>query len=94
MAATANLVSAHIRRDQPTPALAGGGEARLLRDSSHQIGSRLAELDREWDIERTLEANASALALTGTVLAATMDRRWLALPAIVTGILFQHAVQG
>src|SRR5690606_22996169 len=59
-----------------------------------QIAARLAELDREWDIERTLEANASTLAFTGTMLAATVDRRWLALPAIVTGFLFQHAMQG
>lgn len=51
-------------------------------------------LVREWDIERTLEANASTLAFTATMLAATIDRRWLALPAIVTGFLFQHAMQG
>jgi hypothetical protein len=42
----------------------------------------------------TLEANASALAFTGVVLGATLDRRWIALPAIVTAFLFQHAVQG
>lgn len=58
------------------------------------IQDRLDELDREWDIERTLEANAATLALSGTVLAATIDKRWLALPAIVTGFLLQHAVQG
>jgi len=59
-----------------------------------RIGSRLEELDREWDIERTLEANAATLAFSGAVLAATVDRKWLALPAIVTGFLLQHAVQG
>lgn len=59
-----------------------------------EIEGRLAELDREWDIERTLEANASTLAFCGTVLGATVDRRWLALPALVTAFLFQHAVQG
>lgn len=71
-------------------------EHRLAHFVAHpdQIEARLAELDREWDVERTLEANASTLALTGTLLAATVDRRWLALPAIVTGFLFQHAVQG
>lgn len=71
-------------------------EERLAYYETHpdQIDTRLAELDREWDIERTLEANASTLAFTGTMLAATGDRRWLALPAIVTGFLFQHAIQG
>ena len=58
------------------------------------IDARLRELDREWDIERVLETNASSLALAGVVLGATVHRRWLALPALVTGFLFQHAVQG
>jgi hypothetical protein len=58
------------------------------------IDRRLRELDREWDVERTLEANASTLAFTGVVLGATVDKRWLALPALVTAFLFQHAVQG
>ena len=59
-----------------------------------KIAARLRELDAEWDVERTLEANASTLAFTGVVLGATVDRRWLALPALVTAFLFQHAVQG
>jgi hypothetical protein len=58
------------------------------------IDRRLHELDREWDVERTLEANASTLAFTGVMLGAAVDKRWLALPAIVTAFLFQHAVQG
>jgi hypothetical protein len=58
------------------------------------IPRRLEGLDREWDVERVLEANASILAFTGVVLGATVDRRWLALPAAVTAFLFQHAVQG
>ncbi|MXQ14162.1 hypothetical protein [Microvirga makkahensis] len=58
------------------------------------IDRRLQELDREWDVERTLEANASTLAFTGVVLGATVDKRWLALPAMVTAFLFQHAVHG
>ena len=58
------------------------------------IQSRLRELDDEWDVERTLEANASTLAFTGIILGATVDKRWLALPALVTAFLFQHALQG
>ena len=56
---------------------------RWHADHPEHIPSRLRELDVEWDIERTLEANASTLAFTGVVLGATVDRRWLALPAIV-----------
>lgn len=59
-----------------------------------RIPSRLRELDAEWDIERTLEANASTLAFAGIVFGVTVDRRWLALPGIVTAFLFQHAVLG
>jgi len=59
-----------------------------------QIRQRLRELDEEWDIERAIEANASSLALAGVALGATGDRRWLLLPALVTGFLLQHAVQG
>ena len=59
-----------------------------------RIDQRLKELDREWDIERLLEANASALAFTGTMLGIKHHPRWLLVPALVTGFLFQHAVQG
>jgi hypothetical protein len=59
-----------------------------------QIADRLREIDQEWDIERAIEANAAVLGFTGTVLAATSDRRWLALPVLVTAFLFQHAIQG
>ena len=59
-----------------------------------EIGRRLDELDHEWDIERTLEANAATLALGGTLLGAFVDRRFLILPAVVTGFLLQHALQG
>lgn len=64
------------------------------RAHPHAIGERLLELDREWDIERTLEANAATLSLVGIALGATVDRRWLVLPAAVSGFLLQHALQG
>jgi hypothetical protein len=62
--------------------------------SPQEISQRITELDHEWDIERALECNASALAFSGVVLAATVDKRWLLLPGLVTGFLFQHALQG
>ena len=54
-------------------------EKRLkwLASRPHIIAQRLRELDEEWDIERAIEANAATLALTGTVLSMTHDRRWL-----------------
>ena len=58
------------------------------------INARIEELDREWDIERTLEVNAAAFALTGTLLGAFVNKRWLILPVLVTFFLGQHGVQG
>ncbi|MCM2373632.1 hypothetical protein [Aporhodopirellula aestuarii] len=62
--------------------------------SPQEISERIRELDYEWDIERALESNASALAFSGIVLAATVNKKWLILPGLVTGFLFQHALQG
>jgi hypothetical protein len=62
--------------------------------NTSQIDARLRELDREWDIERAIELNASTLAFAGIVAGIFHDRRWLVLPAAVTAFLFQHAVQG
>jgi hypothetical protein len=67
---------------------------RYYASNPADIGRRLRELDEEWDIERLLETNASALAFTGVALAGLVDKRWLVLPALVTAFLFQHAVQG
>ena len=67
---------------------------RYFQQHPDEIERRLQELDREWDIERAIEMNASALAFAGIAAAALHDKRWLALPALVTGFLFQHAVQG
>lgn len=58
------------------------------------IERRLQQLDEEWDIERCLETGASGLMLTGTILGATVSRKWLALPAGVATFLLQHALQG
>ena len=62
--------------------------------SKEMLQARIEDLDREWDIERTLELNASLVALAGVVLAATVNKRWLLLPGLVTAFLAQHAIQG
>jgi hypothetical protein len=51
----------------------------------HLIGRRLKQLDEEWDIERAIQANAATLALTGTALSMTHDRRWASLLSRVFG---------
>ena len=68
--------------------------SRFATQGSTEINRRLEELDHEWDVERTLEANAATLALFGIGLGAFVDRRFFLFPALVTGFLLQHAVQG
>lgn len=58
------------------------------------IKSRIKELDHEWDIERVLALNASLFALTGVILGASVNKKWLILPTVVTVFLAQHAIQG
>jgi hypothetical protein len=67
---------------------------RYKSSSRSEIQLRLAELDHEWDIERTIEANASTIMLAGLGLGAFVDRRFFALPAVVAAFLLQHALQG
>lgn len=76
--------------------------ARRTREQIHYyagagpeaIQERLDQLRAEWDIERTLEANAAALSLLGIVLGTTVHRRFYGLSAVVAGFLLQHALQG
>jgi hypothetical protein len=67
---------------------------RYAGASPADIRRRIADLDREWDIERVLEVNASTLALTGLVLGLAVNRKWFALPGVVLPFLLQHGLQG
>lgn len=69
---------------------------QLRRYSSEPalIPARLKTLDEEWDVERTLEMNASTLAFIGTALGWAISPWFLIIPLLVTLFLFQHAVQG
>lgn len=63
-------------------------------ETPSQISRRIAELEQEWDIERILEMNASALAFSGLILGLFQNRKFLWIPALVLPFLFQHAIQG
>jgi len=85
---TVECVNQMIRRrteERISRCAAGGREA---------IDRRLRELDEEWDIERTLEANAATATLVGLTLGTMVNRKWLLFPTAVAGFLLQHAVQG
>ena len=75
--------------------------ARTLHDVSRYLGSdpvfideRIRELEREWTLERTLEANVATLGLAGIALGLAVDKRFFALAAVASGLLLQQALQG
>ena len=85
---TAETVNAEIRRqteERVAHYASAGGEA---------IQRRLEELDREWDIERALEANAAGFTLAAMILGVVENRKWFILPGVIAGFLLQHAIQG
>lgn len=66
----------------------------LASGDREDIDRHIRELDREWDVERYLETNASILALSGVVLGAAVNRKFLLIPGVVFSFFLQHAVQG
>lgn len=85
---TARYVNDEIDAKMRQRVLRAAGEPATI------LSRRIEELDEEWDMERWLETNASALAFTGTVLGLLVNKKFFAIPCIVLPFLFQHAVQG
>jgi hypothetical protein len=67
---------------------------RFAAQDREAISRRIDELEREWDIERTLEANAAAVSLVSLTLGFFVSRCWYLLPTFVAAFLLQHALQG
>ena len=68
---------------------------RSLENAEPEMITRhIDQLDREWDVERVLQTNASILALSGIMLGAAVNRKFLVLPGAVLSFFLQHAVQG
>lgn len=62
------------------------------RKTPEEIGARITELDREWDIERVVETGAGTMALTGVLMSGLKSRKWLLISAATLGILLQHSL--
>lgn len=71
-------------------------DARIRHFAEHPDGitERLQRLEREWDIERTLEANAATVSILAVLLGHKVNPKWFMLSGVVGGFLLQHAVQG
>jgi hypothetical protein len=66
----------------------------FYRKNPQLIEDRLEELDKEWDIERVLETNASTLIVGATALGFLVNKKLFAVPFVVGAFLLQHALQG
>ena len=84
---TSDMINSRIERETEC-------RLRYYAENPDEIDERLDELDREWDIERTLEANAASISVASVVLGMLVNRKWLIMPGIIGGFLLQHAVQG
>jgi hypothetical protein len=93
--ATEERVPAHTATSVNAEILRGMmGRIEACVGQPDRIADQLARLRREWDVERTLEANAASVSLLGLALGAFVTPWFFLLPAIVAAFLLQHALQG
>lgn len=62
--------------------------------TDYEIGKRIEELNKEWDIGHIVETRASAVSLIGIILGLKRSKMWLILPTIASTFLLQYALQG
>lgn len=62
--------------------------------SPAEISQRIKALDKEWDIERVLDFNMSALALCGITLSLVFSNYSIILPILLLLFFIWHAFQG
>lgn len=67
---------------------------KYIGKSRKEITKRLNQLDREWDIERTLETNAAVFILITLPLGYFVSPYFFIITALVAFFLLQHALQG
>lgn len=66
----------------------------VVSEASLRVDGRITELEKEWDVERTVELNCAVLAIAGTALGVLVNKRWFALPVLAAAFLAQNSVQG
>lgn len=83
------------------PALERKFEKRLQENISRYTGAdrqaidrRLRELDREWNIERIIEAEAPTTIGLGIALGTLSNRKWFAVSALAASMVILHSLQG
>ena len=62
--------------------------------SPAEISQRIKALDKEWDIERMLDLNMSAMALFGITFSLLFNKYSIILPILLLLFFIWHAVRG
>jgi hypothetical protein len=58
------------------------------------LTNRIKQLDREWDTERVLEANAATSIIVSSIIGFFSSPYWFIITGIINFFLFEHAIQG
>jgi hypothetical protein len=73
-------------------------EQTPLHEYAHKgkkvISERLDELNKEWDVERTLLLNAAVVSITGALLGAFVNKKWFVLSAFAGVVMAEEALTG
>ncbi|HEY1023013.1 MAG TPA: DUF2892 domain-containing protein [Flavisolibacter sp.] len=67
---------------------------KFASQGSGAMEMRLQQLDKEWDIERSLQLASGLNVLIGLTLGLTVNKKWFLLSAISSAFLVQHTLQG
>ena len=70
--------------------------SRLVETAEHprSAAERLEKLEREWDLDRVIETEASIVGLVGLALGTSVRREFLALPLLAAGGVLLYALSG
>jgi hypothetical protein len=71
-----------------------GNLVHYANETESVIRQRIEALDREWDMDRMLQLNASLLTIAGVALGSRVNKNWFWLPGIVASFLALYAVKG
>jgi hypothetical protein len=67
---------------------------RRAAGSPAQIERRLQDLDKEWEVERLLQANFGAITLASLAFGFFVARPWIFLTGVAAAFMGEHAIKG
>lgn len=62
--------------------------------NEEEIKKRIEELEAEWDTERVLETNLSAIVLLSSILGITRSKAWMLVSGTASVFMIQHGLEG